>query len=249
MANDKIDLTGKVAIVTGASRGIGRAISLELAARGAAVVGTARTLDASPGTGGTLKGTMADVEALGARALALTDDITTLEGAKAVVGQVLALTGRVDMLVNNAGIFPASRIVDYDPANWAELMAINVTAPFLMCQAVLPSMMAQRSGNILNMSSGASYLYRPERVAYSTSKAAIDRFSINLAEEVREYGIAVNAWMPGLTATDMTDYTPRGVDPAEVKESAVWALAQDAATFTGQVVLRTEFGTTWGPGV
>ena len=240
-----VDLTGKVAIVTGASRGIGRAIALGLARAGAAVVGTARQLDSSPGTGGTLAETVALITAGGGSGLAVPADITDPAGAQALADRAKAELGRIDILVNNAGVFPHGAIADFAPDEWLKLMAVNVNAPFYLCHAVLPTMIEQGSGNILNVSSGAAQRSIKARVGYSTSKAALERFSMGLAEEVREQGIAVNAWTPGLVATDMNNQHERGAPPEAVAESAVWLAAQDAS-FTGNVVAREEFGVAWG---
>ncbi len=240
-----VDFTGKVAIVTGASRGIGRAIALELARAGAAVVGTARQLDSSPGIGGTLAETVALIATAGGTALAVPVDITDPAGARALADRAVAELGRIDVLVNNAGVYPRGVIADFEPEEWLALIAVNVNAPFLMSHAVLPTMIAQGGGNILNVSSGAAQRYSKGRVGYSTSKAALERFSMGLAEEVREHGIAVNAWTPGLVATDMNAQNERGAPPEAVASSAVWLAAQDAS-FTGRVVAREEFGVSWG---
>ncbi len=241
-----LDFTGKVAIVTGASRGIGRVIAVGLAKRGASVVGTARSLDSSPGAGGTLKGTVDAIEKLGGYCLPVPADITDPAGAQSVVDRAVAEFGRVDILVNNAGVYPEGTIAEFSPDEWRDLMAINLTAPFLMAHGVLPAMMDQGTGNIMNVSSGAGQTYSAGRVPYSASKAALDRFSINLAEEVREHGIAVNAWAPGLVRTDMNANNPDGAEPEVVEESAVWICAQTVESFTGQLVRRGEFGKTWG---
>lgn len=240
-----IDFTGKVAIVTGASRGIGRAMTVALAERGASVVGTARSLDVSEGTGGTLKGTIELAERAGAKAMAIPANIIDEEGPKHIVDETLGAFGRIDILVNNAGMFPESRIVDMDLGEWRDNLAINVTTPFIMSKAVLPAMMRQRSGNILNITSGASIRYLTGYVAYGTAKAGLNAFSWQLAREVEEFGIAVNSWMPGLINTDMSGH--RGEDVSVVIPSLMWLLSQTASTFTGQVVERKHFGDLYGP--
>ena len=242
----EIDFTGRVAIVTGASRGIGRTLALGLARRGASVVGTARSLSSSPGSGGTLQSMVEAAAERGGTAIAVPADITGEAGAQAVVTRAMSEFGRVDILINSAGAFPLGTIAELPPEEWRALMSINLTAPFLMARAVLPTMMEQGSGNIMNVTSGAAGSYSPGRIANAASKAALNRFSMNLAEEVREHGVAVNAWGPGLVRTDMTDYAANGVEPEVIVDSVMWLVSQDAESFTGQVVRRVEFGETWG---
>jgi 3-oxoacyl-[acyl-carrier protein] reductase len=239
------DFTGKVAIITGASRGIGRALTLALAERGATVVASARRLESSSGDGGTLAETVAAVKALGARVLAAPAEIVTEQGPQYIAQRAVKEFGRIDILINNAGAYPESAIVDQDFREWRDALAINLTAPFLMCKAVIPHMIAQGSGNILNVSSGSSLAYSDGHVAYAAAKAGLNTFSQFLAEELRGNGIAVNAWMPGLISTDMSGH--KGEDPSAVVPSVMWAVAQTADTFTGQAVRRREFGDVWGP--
>jgi NAD(P)-dependent dehydrogenase (short-subunit alcohol dehydrogenase family) len=236
---------GKVAIVTGASRGIGRTIALALAERGSTIVGTARRLESSDGTGGTLRGTIDEVEKLGAKGLAVPAEIVNEQGPNYIAERAVKVFGRIDILVNNAGIYPTVSIQDTVLKDWREMLAINVTAPFLMAKAVLPQMIAQGSGNISNVSSGSALTYTENHVGYATSKAALNTFSAFLAEEVRANGIAVNAWMPGLIQSDMNGY--KGAEQSTVVPSVMWMLAQTPDTFTGQVVRLREFGETWGP--
>ena len=114
-----------------------------------------------------------------------------------------------------------------------------------MCRYVLPGMIERRSGNILNMSSGIVRRYSRERIAYSVTKAGLDHLTVNLAEEVREYGIAVNSLYPGVVATEMNGFTEAGDAPESVLPAALWLLRQDATTFAGKAVSRREFGVTW----
>jgi 3-oxoacyl-[acyl-carrier protein] reductase len=239
------EFAGKVAIITGASRGIGRALALALAERGATVVVSARRLESSAGTGGTLAETVAMAEALGAKALAVPAEIVNEQGPQYIAQQAIKAFGRVDILVNNAGVYPDSAIADMDLREWRDILAINVTAPFLMCKAVIPQMTEQGAGNILNISSGSALNYSEGHVAYAASKAGLNTFSQFLAEEVRGHGIAVNAWMPGLISTDMSGH--KGEEISTVVPSVLWVLAQTVDTFTGQAVRRREFGQTWGP--
>jgi NAD(P)-dependent dehydrogenase (short-subunit alcohol dehydrogenase family) len=241
----EIDLTGKVAIVTGASRGIGRTIALALAERGATVVGTARTMDVSPGTGGTLRETFEVMVAAGGQGFALPVDIAREQGATYLVDRTVKTYGKIDILVNNAGVYPEGKIVETELKAWQDALMVNVTAPFLMCKAALPHMIEEGVGNILNVSSGSAVNYGVGRVVYSTTKAGLERFSEFLAEEVRNNGVAVNAWRPGLIKTDMTEQ--RGDDPSVVVPSVMWTVTQTPATFTGNTVRRDGFGKDWGP--
>jgi 3-oxoacyl-[acyl-carrier protein] reductase len=241
----ELDFSGKVAIVTGASRGIGRALTLALAERGATVVASARRLESSGGTGGTLAETVAEAEALGATVLAAPAEIVNEQGPQYIVQRAIKTFGRIDILINNAGTFPKFAIAEMDLREWRDMLAINLTAPFLMCKAVIPQMIGQGGGNILNVSSGLALSYGEGRVAYGTSKAGLNTFSELLAEEVGPHGIAVNAWMPGLISTDMSGH--HGEDVSVVVPSVMWAVAQTVDTFTGQVVRCREFGELWGP--
>jgi 3-oxoacyl-[acyl-carrier protein] reductase len=243
MANREFE--GQVAIITGASRGIGRAITLALAERGATVVVSARRLESSAGTGGTLAETAAMAEALGAKALAVAAEIVNEQGPQYIVQQAIKAFGRIDILVNNAGVYPDSKIVEMDLREWRDMLAINLTAPFLMSKAVIPQMTAQGSGNILNVSSGYALTYAEGRVGYGMTKGGLNTFSQFLAEELRPHGIAVNAWMPGLISTDLSGHM--GDEVSTVVPSVMWTLAQTVGTFTGQAVRRRDFGQSWGP--
>ena len=239
------DFTGKVAIVTGASRGIGRTLTLALAERGATVVASARRLDAPNDDGESLAKTVAAAEALGVRALAVPAEIVNEQGPQYIAQCAVKAFGRIDILINNAGVYPEGPIAEMDLRAWQDMLAINMTAPFLMCKAVLPQMMKQGSGNIFNVSSGSSITYSDGHVGYATSKAGLNTFSQFLAKEIRGNGIAVNAWMPGLVSTDMSGH--KGEDVSAVVPSVMWAIAQTVDTFTGQAVRRRDFGVEWGP--
>ena len=245
----EIDFAGKVAVVTGASRGIGRVIALGLARRGAAVVGAARRLDFSPGVGGTLEETFAMIEAAGGAGLAVPGSITDAAGVRSLLAQAQDAFGRIDILVNNAGMHPGVSVTKMTDGQWNDMIAVNLTAPFLLMREVVPIMKAQGSGNILNVSSGAgSRSPRADNTGYGATKAALDRMSFNLAHELKDDGIAVNAWLPGVLATDMNAGRQPGEPVGLAEESVMWIVAQTPATFTGRVVRREELGNTWGPG-
>jgi NAD(P)-dependent dehydrogenase (short-subunit alcohol dehydrogenase family) len=254
-------LRDKVALVTGGSRGIGRAICLGLAAQGAKVVVASRTeVDTSTGTefaayaAGTIHDTARMIESQGGSAVAIKCDVTQADDIRRLVDVTLARFGRIDILVSNAGIDCESTVVDIDIDLLDRCLAANVRAPFLLCKFALPGMLAQRSGSIFCISSGAARGYRPERVGYSMSKAALERMFVNLAEEVRPAHIAVNVLSPGRVDTWMNrrgDWPGTGhipmAQPEAIIPAAVWLAQQTATSFTGQVVERADFGVTWGP--
>lgn len=242
-----LDFTGKVAIVTGASRGIGRVVALGLAKRGATVVGTARNMDSSPGTGGTLRQTFDMIAAAGGKGLPIAGSITEPAPAKALIGRTVSEFGRVDILVNNAGVHPRVSITEMTNEAWDEMIAVNVTAVFLLTRDVIPIMKRQGSGNIVGVSSGAG-VNRPraDNTGYGATKGALDRMFFNLAEELKDDGIAVNTWQPGILATDMNAGRQAGEPVGLVEPSMMWLLAQTAESFTGHSVRREDFGKTWG---
>jgi len=254
-------LRDKVALVTGGSRGIGRAICLGLARHGATVVVASRTeVDTSAGTefsryaAGTVHDTARMIQAEGGSAVGMKCDVTQADDIRHVVDATLARFGRIDILVNNAGVDCESPVVDMDIDLLDHCLAVNVRAPLLLCKFALPSMVARRSGSIIGITSGAARGYRPGRVAYSMSKAALERMLLSLAEEVRSAQIAVNVLGPGRVDTWMnrrgdwpgTAHIPMA-RPEAIIHAAVWLAQQSAASFTGQVVERADFGVTWGP--
>ncbi len=247
-------MDGRVAIVTGASRGLGRAIAKHFAAEGAAVVVSARR--SSPtGLPGTAVETAEQIRSEGGEATALICDVSDEEQVLAMVGQTTDTYGRVDVLFNNAGIMVLGEtLLDIAPDEWDQSVAANLRGPYLCCRAVLPSMIEQGRGSIINIGSrmGSDH-EQGGGVLYSATKAAVHMFSLCLADEVREHNIAVNILSPGGLRTEgsaaipwtQRDWAER-VDPEAVGPSAVFLALQDASTFTGRLVLRAEFGQTWG---
>ena len=244
-------------MVTGASRGLGRAIAAEFAREGASVAVCAR--DRSPtGLPGTVEETARQIRENGGDALALACDVTDEDQVDAMVAEVMAEYGRIDVLVNNAGVMVLGEtILSISPEQWDQSVAANLRGPYLLCRAVVPVMIRQGSGSIIHIGSrmGSSHL-QGGGVLYSSTKAAVHMFSQCLAEEVREYNIAVNILSPGALRSEGSaaiPWTQRDwhlrVDPAVVGPSAVYLALQDAQSMTGQLVHRVEFGETWGPGV
>jgi NAD(P)-dependent dehydrogenase (short-subunit alcohol dehydrogenase family) len=191
-----MELQGQVAVVTGAGRGIGRAVALELARLGADVV--VAELD----QGGADK-TAAMVKDLGRRALAVPTDVTRRADLAAMVERTRAGLGRLDILVNNAGIYRAAATLDVTEEHWDAIMTINAKAVFFASQAVLPAMIAQKSGCIVSLASMAGKIGSKTNLPYNASKAAVVSMTKSLALAHAADGIRVNCVCPGFVETDM----------------------------------------------
>ena len=243
-------LDGRIAIVTGASRGLGEEIAKLFATEGARVVCAARTLQEGDHRflSGSLAGTVAQIERTGGKATAVTVDVSSWEECERLVEAARSVYGPPDILVNNAALNYYKPIVDYDPRRWMRSFAVNVHGPFMLSKLVLPGMIALRHGAIVNISSGSAIGpgrapfvgARPVEGAtmYGASKAALERFTQGLAQEVHEHGIAVTALSPSqVVATPGTVYhklvtgpdDTRG-EPIEYMARAALLLASEPAT-------------------
>ena len=249
--NLAVDLSGKTAIVTGASRGIGRAISLALAQAGAKIVVAARSEKESPSLPGTIYKTAEEIEELGGHALPVRCDVTAVDDVENMVELAISTYSTIDILVNNAGILHGSNFQQTEMGDFRSIWEVNVLGPFLCTRTVLPHMIARKSGSIVNISSGLAQSANPHNNIYSASKAALDRMMIKLATEVAEHNIAVNLIYPGMIRSEgmiaripqeMADRLPR---PSIVGPPAAWLAAQNADTFTGKIVQAGTFGTEW----
>jgi NAD(P)-dependent dehydrogenase (short-subunit alcohol dehydrogenase family) len=191
-----MELEGQVAIVTGAGRGIGRATALELAGMGAGVV--VAELDATAADR-----TAAEVKDRGRPALAVPTDVTSRAALRALVDRTLGELGRIDVLVNNAGIYRAAATLDVTEEHWDAVMNINARAVFFASQAVLPAMVAQKRGNIVSLASMAGKIGSRTNLPYNASKAAVISMTKSLALAHAADGIRVNCVCPGFVETDM----------------------------------------------
>src|SRR5881409_38616 len=191
-----MELTGQIAIVTGAGRGIGRATALELARLGADIV--IAEMDRAGA-----KRTAEEVGALGRRAVAVSTDVTSRADLRAMVDRTKAEFGRIDILVNNAGIYRAATTADVTEEHWDAIMNINAKAVFFASQAVLPTMIAQKRGVIVSLASMAGKIGSRANLPYNASKAAVISMTKSLALAHAADGIRVNCVCPGFVDTDM----------------------------------------------
>lgn len=191
-------LDGKVALITGAGRGIGRATAVAFAAEGAAVALVARSR-------ADLAGVAAEVREAGGRALALPTDVTQDAAVEALMERVAGELGRLDVLLTSAGTASFATVADSKPADWETMLAVNLRAVMVTCRAALPVMMRQRSGTILNVASIAAKRVLPGSAVYTATKMAVVGFSRVLAEELRPHGVRVGVLVPGAVDTPLWD--------------------------------------------
>jgi NAD(P)-dependent dehydrogenase (short-subunit alcohol dehydrogenase family) len=255
-----VSLRGKVAIVTGSSRGIGKAIALGLAEQGAAVVVAARSETERPGAPGTIYATVAQIEAAGGKALAVRCNVREEESIYAMVQRTMDAFGRIDVLVNNAGVGAYRPFLEATVKEWDLVMDIDLRAPFICCKAVVPVMMEQGGGSIINVSSHAATNIFSSTLeadaaaevalmgqAYGAAKAGLERFTWGLAAELGRYNIAVNALKPlravlteGFQLQRPDADFSTWVTPEAMVKAAIFLAQQDARGLTGAVVTDAE---------
>ena len=257
---DRLD--GKVVIVSGASRGIGKGLALGLAEAGAAVVCAARSSRAHPGElPGTVEDIAEEIGANGGRAIPVRADIGVDDDVQRMVNAAVDEYGRLDVLVNNAMASTRNTFDEMTLEQWDTSWRINVRSLFLTCSAAVKAMAANpgaTGGSIINISSGAADALMPPEflppgyLAYSVAKAALERFSTALAPELADDNIAVNALRPGAVKTELAtlelgpDHDWSGWATPEAVVPAVVHLARQRANgLTGQVVDSTQYGTVW----
>ena len=234
-------LADKVAIVTGGSRGIGRATAIALATEGAkVVVNYARSRDAADEV-------VAEIQQHRGEAIAIGADVSQAEEVDSLIKQTLEKFSRIDILVNNAGITRDTLLMRMKPADWQAVINLNLTGVFLCTKAVTKTMLKQRSGRIINIASVAGQMGNPGQANYSAAKAGVIGFTKTVAKELASRGVTVNAVAPGFIATDMTEdlkseeiikFIPLGRygKPEEIAGMIRFLAADPAAAYiTGQV--------------
>jgi NAD(P)-dependent dehydrogenase (short-subunit alcohol dehydrogenase family) len=204
-----VELDGQVAVVTGAGRGIGRAIALELAGLGADVVVAELNLAAA-------EQTAAEVTRTGRASVAVAADVTRADDRQAMVEATLARFGRIDILVNNAGIYRSAPPLEITEEHWDTVLGVNAKAVLFCAQAVLPTMLAARRGVIVNLASMAGKIASPSGLPYAVSKAAVISLTRSLAAAYAADGIRVNCVCPGLVDTEMWAQIDREVGVAQL---------------------------------
>ncbi len=238
-------LEGKVAIVTGAARGIGKAIALKFAAEGADVAFTDLAIDEHG------LATQKEIEAFGVKAKGYASNAANFEEAHAVVAEIVKDFGRVDILVNNAGITRDGLMMRMSEQQWDMVINVNLKSAFNFIHAITPVMMKQKSGSIINMASVVGVTGNAGQANYSASKAGMIGLAKSIAKEVGSRGIRANAIAPGFIITEMTDVLSeevkaewakqiplrRGGTPEDVANVATFLASDLSAYVTGQVIL------------
>ena len=242
--NLKSDLSGHVAIVTGASQGLGKAVAIGLGANGATVVCLARNAEK-------LSQTVSEIEAAGGKGVAAACDVTDREAAAATIKSVAEEHGRLDILVNNAGITRDKLMRGMSDEEWDSVIATNLTSCFVCCRAAAGIMRKKKYGRIINMASISGLIGNPGQANYSASKAGMIGMTRTMSKELVSRGVTVNAVAPGFIASEMTDSIPAGILDEVVKAipakrigqpedvaAAVLFLASPAASYiSGQTIV------------
>lgn len=241
----KFELNGQVAVVTGGGRGLGEAIALAIARSGANVAVVSRTRSQ-------IEETACEIKALGQSALAVVADVAKLEDVQLMVNKVAQRFGRIDVLVNAAGVNQRAPSLDVSPELWERILSINLRGTFFCCQAAATYMIQQNGGAIVNIASITSSVGIPSLAPYAASKAGVEALTRVLAAEWAPHGVRVNAVAPGYFRTEMTKSLFEDVDwvdrllariplgraglPEDLAEAVVFLVSPAARYVTGQVV-------------
>jgi citronellol/citronellal dehydrogenase len=240
-------LQGRVAIITGASRGIGRAIALGLAKAGCQVVVAAKSTSSTDKLPGSIFTVAQEIEALGAQALPIQVDVRDADAIDAMAARALDRFGRIDILVNNAGALWWQGILDTPAKRFDLVMGVNARAAFLCCRAVLPTMQSARFGHIINMSPPLDLAIVPGRIAYAISKLGMTLLSYGLAEEMRPHNVAVNSLWPVTIIESQASITwglgsrDQWRKPDILVDCVLRLVQKEPSVLTGQALLDEDF--------
>lgn len=237
-------LLGQVVVVTGASRGIGKAIAIAAATAGADVVFTYASNDQAATE------VSSEIESLGRKSLAIKADAASADGANSVIEQTIAMFGKIDVLVNNAGITRDTLLMRMSESDWDAVIDTNLKGVFLLTKAAIRPMMSAKKGKIITISSVVGLTGNPGQTNYCASKAGVIGFSKSLAKEVGSRGITVNVIAPGYIETDMTekmtdlqkkailDMVPlrRGGKPEDIAQAVMFLASSGADYITGETI-------------
>ncbi|MEN6356095.1 MAG: SDR family oxidoreductase [Armatimonadota bacterium] len=241
-------LKGKIAFITGAGRGIGKAIAEAFAAEGAKIAAAARTESE-------INALCEKISAQGGKALPVIMDLKSEESIKNAINKAQSELGPIDVLVNNAGVMALGKICETSAQTWDDIMNTNVRGIFITCREVIPQMMERKAGRIINIGSMAGRRGYSEQGVYCTSKHALVGLSKVLAIETQKYGIRVHVISPGGVLTGLStnlradrgepEDSPNWMTAEEVAEAAVYLCTQDGAAFTDELVLRRFASEPW----
>ena len=240
----QVDLNGQVAIVTGASQGLGKAVAVALASNGATVACLARNAEK-------LAATVSEIEAAGGKGIAVPCDVTDRQTLDGAIKQVAADQGRLDILVNNAGITRDKLARGMSDEDWDAVLATNLTSSFVACRAAAGIMRKKKSGRIINMASISGIIGNPGQANYSASRAGMMGMTRTMSKELVSRGITVNAVAPGFIASEMTEAIPVAIrdevvkaipakrmgDPADVAAAVLFLASADAGYISGQTIV------------
>jgi NAD(P)-dependent dehydrogenase (short-subunit alcohol dehydrogenase family) len=230
-----MNLKDKVAIVTGSGRGIGREIAELFASEGARIVVSARSSEQ-------IAGVVEKIVGDGGEAIGVSVDVSREQDVNRMVEETMTRFGRIDILVNNAGILRSSPLVAFDPAEWRQVIEVNLMGTFYCTRAVAPIMVERHWGRIINMASRSGKIGHPYLTPYCASKHGVVGFTKSLAEELAPFNITVNAICPGLVETDMVPETVRQqvgggiIKPRQIADLALYLASDSASAVNGESI-------------